>query len=133
MVLGRDVDRTLRLLQTHIDKLRSWGMSAAVVYADRDGVLKTYGNAAIKRVVQKHAEEIFTGAEYMSRETQEDDEKEVQVILPKLDGPLEEWSFVVSAALYVHFLFAKNNFFHLGNLLDVDENTELFQTMSFFK
>jgi hypothetical protein len=47
MVLGRDIERTIRLLKEHVDKMREWGLPSAVAYSTKDGVMLTYGTTAI--------------------------------------------------------------------------------------
>ena len=115
MVLGRDIERTIRLLHTHVDKLRSWGLSSAVVYTTKEGVLKTYGTNAIKTVVENHAAEIFNADDYLTFEkanktdqTKELDaeDNEVKVILPALDDPLDKWTFVVNIST-IYFVTLK--------------------------
>ena len=60
MVLSRDLERTLRLLQGYIDKLETWGYPSAVVYSTRQGCLKMHGSSSIKGVIKKHVQEIYT-------------------------------------------------------------------------
>ena len=112
MVLGRDLERTIRLLHEHVDKLRKWGFPCAVAYGNKDCVLVTHGTRAITSIIEEHVQDIYDQEEYHNSPNKsrplEELAQEKSIILPKMLAPLDKRSFAVIINL------------HLGNLFSSD-------------
>ncbi len=92
MVRKRDIESAIASLQAHVNKLRAWGLPAAVVYSTPQGGLIIYGTNAICDVIEAHKDEIFQREDY--RELFDDEEPgRRNILLPEIDPPLHERNF----------------------------------------
>ena len=92
MVLKRDLERTVSILEKHISKLRLWGLPAVVVYSNDMGALRTFGSPAITSIVDQHRQDIFARDDYQEVVMHEN-VTDQHLLLPIINPPLEQRNF----------------------------------------
>lgn len=106
MVKSRQIDGAVATLQKTVDKLRRWGLPAAVVYGTTQGALKTYGTTAITEVVKRNSEVIFDHPGFLEvvqdAEQGESNGSSEEVILPAIQPPLRDMSFTEARSFATH-------------------------------
>ena len=99
MVLGRDIERTIRLLHEHVDKMRKWGFPCAVAYATKDSVLNTHGTRAITNVIEANVQDIYNEEDYHNSPNKDrplnEMAGEVHIMLPRMNVQLNKRTFAV--------------------------------------
>ena len=127
MVLGRDLERTIRLLHEHVDKLRKWGFPCAVAYGNKDCVLVAHGTRAITRIIEEHIQDIYDQEEYHNSPNKsrplEELAEEKSIILPKMLAPLDKRSFAVIINFHLGNLFLfKSGDFHVNQVYTMQKH-----------